>query len=292
MRNSRRRRLAELSEIAETGDWEQVYRRFALWEFPSEVRMGFQLAFLRPFAVPRMADVLLRAGSITQDPEKRAYHTGIVIHELIVDGLEGPRGRRMVAHMNRRHRDPHILQEDLTYVLCAFIVVPVRYAMRVGWRPVSAIEREASLRFYQRMGALMNIRDIPATYEAAAAILEHYERRNIAPSAGGLQLGRDVIGVLRRRLPAPLRPLAEPMFTSQLADERLIAALGLTKPGRTAKALSSALVRVRRKVEPLRQAPTKPSFYPGQSAGRIYPHGYTLDQVEGKDAAVTATHRN
>lgn len=292
MRNSRRRRLTELHAIAETGDWEQVYRRFALWEFPSEVRMGFQLAFLRPFAVPRMAEVLLRAGSITQDPEKRAYHTGIVIHELIVDGLEGARGRRMIAHMNRRHRDPQILQEDLTYVLCAFIVVPVRYAMRVGWRPVTAVEREASLRFYQRMGELMNISEIPPSYEAAEGILEDYERRHIAASAGGLRLGQDVIGVLRRRLPAPLRPLAEPMFTSQLDDERLITALGLMPPGRTAKALASALAQLRRKVEPLRQAPAKPSFYPGQAAGRIYPQGYTLEQVEGKGEPVAATGSN
>lgn len=289
MRSSRRRRLAELRETAEAGDWEHVYRRFALWEFPSEVRMGFQLAFLRPFAVPRMAEVLLNAGSITQDPERRAYHTGIVIHELIVDGLEGPRGRRMISHMNRRHRDPHIRQEDLTYVLCAFIVVPVRYAMRVGWRPVTSLEREASLRFYQRMGELMNIKDIPATYEAAEVLLEDYERRNVAPSAGGLKLGRDVIGVLRRRLPTPLRPLAEPMFTSQLEDERLIAALGLTSPGRVANALSFAVVQVRRRFEPLRQAPEGPSFYPGQPAGRIYPHGYTLDQIEGKDVDEAAT---
>lgn len=280
MHPTRARRLSELNALAVDGDWEEIYRRFTLWEFPTEVRMGFQLAFLRPFAVPRMAEVLLNAGIITGDPTRRAYHTGIVIHEIIVDGLDGPRGRRMVAHMNRAHRRPGVLQVDLTCVLCAFIVVPVRYTQAVGWRAPTAVEIEASFRFYRRMGSLMNIEHIPESYAAAAQMLDDYEREHVAPSSAGQRLGADIVAVLRRRLPRFARGVAEPLFVSQLASPAIADAVGLRSGGKAARAVVPVAIRVRRYLTRHRPAASAPSFTPGQSAGPVYPHGYSLDQID------------
>ena len=122
-------------------DWHEIYRRLTLWELPAEARFGFQLAFYRPFAVPRMASVLQHTGHFRRDTVRRAYDTGLVIHEIIWGGVDSERGRRMVKLMNALHDRPDIHAEDMTYLLNALIVVPTRFMDRYGWRRVTADER-------------------------------------------------------------------------------------------------------------------------------------------------------
>src|SRR3954463_7295996 len=53
--DERRQRLEEIDALDLESDWLEIYRRLTLWELPAEARFGFQLAFYRPLAVPRMA---------------------------------------------------------------------------------------------------------------------------------------------------------------------------------------------------------------------------------------------
>jgi len=254
-----------------------------LWDFAAEARMAFQLTFLRPFAVPRMADVLVNTGHITAHPERRAYDTGLLIHEIIADGLDGQRARHAISHMNRAHRSPGVLQEDLAYVLSAFVVVPIRYLTRVGWRPLLPVEIEATVRFYQRLGELMNIHWAPASYQEAADHFDDYEHRMIARSVSGVRLGSDVIAVLRQRMPAPARRLAGPLFASQLADDRVLHALGISGGSPVVRQAVAHAIQAHRVLTARRPAPTGPSFTPGQPAGRIYLHGYQLRDLTKSD---------
>ena len=63
MHPSRTQSMAHLRELARQGRWEELYQRTMLWEFPDDALLGFQLAFYRPFAVPRMAEILTAQGS-------------------------------------------------------------------------------------------------------------------------------------------------------------------------------------------------------------------------------------
>ena len=134
MHRDRRAHLASRAALIETGDWEGLYRLTMLVEAPAPARFGFQLAFLRPFAVPRMADVLVAAGGMSANPMRRTYDTGLLIYELIAAGLDSPTGRAVVSAINRAHRHRSINEEDMTAVLCAFIVTPLRHLVRASWR--------------------------------------------------------------------------------------------------------------------------------------------------------------
>lgn len=279
MHPERQRRTANLHELAARKHWEDYYRQLMLWEFPREARMGWQLAFLRPFAVPRMARILVQAGHLVHDPLKRAYDTGLIIYELVQDGIDGPRGRQMVAVMNRAHHGRAIEPEDMTYVLCAFIIAPLRYIERTGWRPLTSTDRQASLEFYSRMGRLMKIQHIPATYAEAEALYDDYEATMVAPSEPGAILGANLIKVLKGRLPAPGRPIASAIFTTLLDDRRVTAALGLQQPPGALRHLGHGATRLYGLIQRQRAPRTQPIFTPGMVAGKQYPHGYQLDQL-------------
>lgn len=66
-----------------------------------------------------MARVLASTGHLKADTARRAYDTGIVMHEIIYNGFDSPRAQKMVRLMVALHNRPDVHQADLTYVLNA-----------------------------------------------------------------------------------------------------------------------------------------------------------------------------
>ena len=280
MHPKRQARTEALNHLADQDEWEQYYQRLMLWEFPREARMGWQLAFLRTFAVPRMAQTLVDAGQLVDSPLKRAYDTGLIIYELVYGGTDSPRGRQMVSVMNRAHHGQGIVDEDMTYVLCAFMVTPLRYIQRTGWRPLTDNDQHASWAFYARLGKLMNIATIPDNYQAAAAFYDQYEAAMVAPSPAGNLLGTNLIKVLKYRFPAPARPVAAPLFVLLLADPAITEALGLTAPPQLLQRLTDKTCAVFGTISRRLPPRTTGIFTPGMATDKHqYPNGYHLSDL-------------
>lgn len=279
MHPERQRRTAELAALAQQESWEALYQRLMLDEFPYEARMGWQLAFLRPFAVPRTAATLVGSGELVHQTRKRAYDTGLVIYEIVYGGIDSARGRQMVALMNRAHHGHGIKQEDLTYVLCAFIVTPIRHIDLVGWRPVTHAEKESAAKFFARLGRLMNIREIPATYTEAEDFYDRYEAANVAPSNEGRKLGAGLIQVLKGMQPPFARPLATPVFAVLLNDPTVARAIGITPPPLPAQRLARWIMSARAAVISEMKPNNEPIFTPGMVIDEVYPRGYDLSDL-------------
>lgn len=280
MHPDRRKRTQALAELAENGEWQTLYQRLTLEEFPYEARMGWQLAFLRPFAVPRMAKILVDAGQLVDQPRKRAYDTGLIIYEIVHGGFDSPRAREMVRLINRSHHGFPIAAEDMTYVLCCFIVCPMRHIDLLGWRTLADAERESAVRFFGRLGELMNIENIPGTYAEAAAFFDSYEASNVAVSESSRVLTDNLIRVLKDLQPRAARPFTAATFTLLLNDRRVAAALGLRPPGRATERVVQQLLRIYGKVKRQLSPSKKVIFTPGTDGSKsMYPQGYELSDL-------------
>ena len=250
-----------------------------LYEFPEDAKLGANLAFYRVFSIPHIADLLVRSGEMTRRPAKRAYDTGLVIFELIASGFDHPRGRKMVRLLNSVHRPWPIAQEDFTYVLCAFIVVPMRWIERRGWRPLLPAEREAAAHFYAELGRRMGVRNLPRDYADAGRLLDTFEQHHRGPSPAARQLMSATQDVITRRLPRLLGARAAWLTSALLDEPKLSAALGLPRAGRSARRLVDLSYRLRAVVTRRRHPPTEPWFVPGRPAGTLYPDGYRLSDL-------------
>jgi len=284
MHPERRRRTAQLAQLAADHRWETLFQRLMLEEFPSAARMGWQLAFLRPFAVPRMARTLVRAGQLVDNPRKRAYDTGLIIYEIVHGGLDSPRARAMVSLINRAHHGRAIGGDDMIYVLCAFIVTPIRHIEWVGWRALTAEEKHSAVEFFGRLGRMMNIEVVPATYPEAEQLYDDFESRNTAPSPEGRVLGSNLVRVLKDMQPAAARPLATPIFTLLLRDRRVVEAIGLQPPSALLQWAIVRAARLRAAWQRTTPPSTKPIFTPGKPVRAIYPHGYELKELGPQEA--------
>lgn len=275
----RRARSEALAALNPSTDWHEIYRRAVLWELPREARLGFQLAFYRPLAVPRMAKVLARSGHFQSNTTRRAYDTGIVMHEIIYGGVDSDRGQKMIRLMNALHDRPGVKQRDLTYVLNALIVIPSRFIARVGWRPLHDTETTATWRFYTELGARMRIESMPASYSSAEEDLDRYEAEHLAPSSDGAALTEATVVALADRLPRLARPYAGQIMSTLIADRRVVDAVGLPTPAPWLAAATTSALAAKRLYERSRAPAAKPSFTPGQPAGTVYPRGYDINRL-------------
>jgi hypothetical protein len=81
---------------------------------------------------------------------------------------------RRAKHRATARRYP-ISNDDLRYVLAAFVVVPLRWLRDYGWRELTDVELRASVAYYRRQGTLMGIHDIPADLARFERLLDDYE---------------------------------------------------------------------------------------------------------------------
>lgn len=273
-------------------DWEATYRQMVIYDLASDIELGFFLAYYRNFAVPSIAATLQRNGEITQRPVKRSYDTAIVTYELICNGLDSDRGRHMIRLLNHVHRHVPGNNDDFLYVLLTLLVVPIRWARACGWRVPTPAEESAATRFYQELGARMNIGTIPATFAEAEQFFDDYERKNIAHSPGGAELMASTVQILKSRLPVPARPLAKTMLTAMFDDDRLTDALDLPRATQLSKATLNAVLEARNTIHRHRPLKTKPHFVPGEEGSSLYPNGYRLDDIGPENTMTPASQQN
>jgi ER-bound oxygenase mpaB/B'/Rubber oxygenase, catalytic domain len=264
---------------APTTDSAQLYRDMVLYTFATEIRAGFFIAYYRNFAIPSIAKTLASRGETAARPMKRSYDTGIVIHELIVNGFDSDRGQKMLDLLRRVHQNVPGSGEDFLYPLMTLLVIPLRWIDAHGWRELTDKERDAALDFYTEMGARMGLEPVPATFAEAAAFMDDYESRNLAASPEGAELLNATAAALAVRLPGPLKSRVTTVIALLMDKPEIVPALGLKPAPAWLRRVFHALLKIRAVITRARPVPTRPSFIPGTSGSSVYPDGYTLDQI-------------
>lgn len=257
-------------------DYLHIFRHTFDQTFGWEVHRALELAIFHTFAVPSISKVLDQTGEFAHRGQKRYDDTVVLMREIGRDGPTSPRGRAAIRRMNWIHRPYHVSNGDLIYVLATFIVVPVRWIGRYGWRDLTADEIRAAVRYYRTVGRLMGIRQMPESYPEFAGYLDAYERDHHSFTEANRQLAVSLIEVIGAWAPWPARPLARRCVTAALGSP-LRRALGLPEPSGLVRAGVHAALRSRaaliRLIPPLRHARKGPRRL------RSYPHGYALSEV-------------
>jgi len=239
---------------------------------------GFRAAYYRTFGVPRIAGLLATTGEVARDPLRRAMDTGLLMYELIDAGTRAERGREVIRMVNRFHGPYAIDPDDMRYVLCTFIVVPLRWIDEYAWRSCTTGERDAVTRFYGEIGRLMGMPDRPRTWDEAATFLDEFEAAHVRYSAEGAALMAASEAEIAQRLPRVVRPLAGRINALLLTDQ-LCGAVGVASPTRVSRSVFQAVMWGHAQVARHRGPRKEPRFRPGASARGLYPSGYRLSDL-------------
>jgi hypothetical protein len=276
-----RGRYANLQRIAALDpqvDWLEIYRLSATYEFPWDYQRALELALFRTFAVPYIGDVLDRAGEFRERAQRRYDDTALLLAEVLDNGPDSPRGRAAIRRINQQHGRWSIPNEYMVYVLTTFVVVPVRWIERFGWRPLHPNERAAAYAYYARLGELMGIREVPAAYDEMAAWSDAYERVEFGHADGGRRTADATLALFASWQPSPLRRFS-PALSRALMDAPLRDALGYPPAPAAAERLVTGALRTRALIE-RRLPPRRRSALTRESRYiRSYPDGYEIAEL-------------
>jgi hypothetical protein len=268
-------RIAQLDPETE---FVEIYRIMGGYEFPWDMTQSLGLALYRTYAVPSIGELLSQTGEFERRTHKRYADTGLILDAILEHGFGSGTGRSAIRRMNRMHGAYGISNDDMRYVLSTFVVIPMRWMDRFGWRAMTEAERVASANYYRELGRHMNIKDSPVTYHEFAALLDAYEREHFAYSPGGRAVSDATLALLAGFYPRPLRPLLR-RATLALLDAPLRAAFHYPDPGPVTSALTVAAFRARALVERRLPPRRRPVHVRELREFAIYPDGYSVVEL-------------
>lgn len=280
---SRTTRTALLAQLDPVQDCEVIGFLLACYEFPWDTQRSLELALLRVFGVAKGSPLLVATGALTRRTQRRYDDTVLLLAEVLENGIDHPRGRAALRRINQQHHRHPIPNDEYLYTLSTFIFEPIRWNARFGWRPLTAAEREATFQLWRRIGQLMGVREIPASYSAFERLNQDYERAQFRFHDANQELALATRNLmLGWFLPRPLWPLGAPVMHA-LLDPPMLDAVGLAPAPRWLQRLASGTLRLRARL--LRWLPPRrrPRLLT-RTRMRSYPHGYRLAEL-GDDRA-------
>jgi hypothetical protein len=259
-------------------DCEQIGYLLASYEFPWDTTRSLELALLRTFGIAKGTPLLAATGELTKRTQKRYDDTVLILAEILENGVDHPRGRAALRRMNTQHGRYAIPNDEYVYTLSTFVLEPIRWNARFGWRRMSRHECHAAYYVWREIGQRMGIRDIPPSYEALEQFNIAYEHEQFRYADANHRLavaGRDMM--LGWVLPRRLQALGAPVIHAML-DQPMLEAVGLPAPPRP---LRWALNRgMRARAQLLRQLPPRRRpWLATQRPNRTYPDGYRIEQL-------------
>lgn len=269
------RRIAALDPEV---DYEEVVRIVAHHEFPWDVQQALSFALFRTYAVPRIGRLLFETGQFTTDTQRRHDDTVLILDTIASDGMESASGRAAVRRMNDMHGSYAIDNDDMRYVLSTFVVMPSRWIESYGWRAGTDAEQLASVRYYQRLGHLMGIKDIPSTFAEFAGLMDSYERDHFGHDVGARAVAEATLDLFGSFYPWVPRRLMR-TFSLSIMEPHLCAAFGFRRPPAPAVRASRAALKLRAIV--VRRLPTRLMPKHGRDLREVksYGGGFRLENL-------------
>lgn len=266
----------QIARLDPEADCEQIVqltlRDCMLWD----VVRSLELALFRTFASPPVGSLLARTGEFDRNGQKRYDDTSLLLLNILRDGLDGTVGSAALERMNRTHAHYNIANEDFLFVLSTFVIDPIWWIDRFGWRRSTTNERQALFHVWRRIGQRMGLQDIPQTLDEMRSRSDAYVRERSRHTPENESVGRATIRIAQGWVPAVLRPLA-PGVVASLLDERTRTSMGLKRPNSLLRGAVLGSLKLRalglRLIRPL-LGDRDPNWPDGR---RSYPGGYTVD---------------
>ncbi|MDR7300847.1 oxygenase MpaB family protein [Haloactinomyces albus] len=261
-------------------DFHEIYRIVVAHEFPWDMNQSLSFALYRTYAVPGIGALLARTGEFTERTRKRYDDTGLILDAVLEHGFTSDTGRSAIRRMNRMHRAYSISNDEMRYVLCTFVVTPIRWMDAYGWRPFTETERIASANYYRELGRHMNIRDIPETHREFAELMDAYEAEHFGYDPGARAVADSTLALMTTLPPQHHAPAwLMRRFAMALMDDALLRAFDYPRPSPLMRMLSRGALWLRGRFVRFLPPRTQPLYARQLPTIRSYPDGYDIDRI-------------
>ena len=270
------RHVASLDPVA---DHATVVRLLSRYEFPWDFQQALSFALFRTFAVPSIGALLHETGEFTRRTQKRYDDTALLLDAMLEHGPARGDGREALRRMNRMHGAYAISADDLRYVLCTFVTMPIRWVDAYGHRALTPAEQLALATSYHELGRHMGIGEPPSTPQEFADHLDAYEAAHFGWSEGGRAVADATLDLFATFPPFGALPGGRALSRAAayaLMDDPLLDALRYPRPSRSVRAAVRGAVRSRGAAVRALPPRSRPKRAQDFASVRGYPRGFDV----------------
>ncbi|WP_158078625.1 oxygenase MpaB family protein [Microbulbifer mangrovi] len=242
-----------------------------LWDF----NRALEMALFRTFASPGISGLLARTGEFSRNGQKRYDDTSLLMLQLLRHGYDSPQGRAALQRINQTHAHFFISNDDYLFVLSTFMLDPIDWIARFGWRRLSEHEKMALFIFWRNVGERMGIKSIPDSLESMRRFSGEYVQENFRFHDSNRVVSTATFTVVESWLPRRLRPFVRPV-SAVLLDESTRRAVQLEAPGRFMAFIVPAVLKMRGRWLAVFGRSGEPDWPDGC---RTYPKGYMVETL-------------
>lgn len=273
----------------------QFTSRYIYGDFNFIAVKSLEFGLFKTYAIPSISKILYSTRELVDRCGRRYDDTDLLIREFLEHDPNEPRAMASIDRMNHIHSQYNISNGDYLYVLSVFVVEPIRWVERYGFRCPHEKERYAMHLRWKIIGEQMGIKDIPPSYEEMAIYLDEYEEKYMVYAKSNVKVGTATTDLFLSILPPKLRPMCKPAVHA-LCPPRLRKAMGFPDPPSLLVWCIDASLKLAgyfvRYLMPPRRVPSfrtsrepvavskntllYPKFHPFE---RTYEHGYKISEL-------------
>ncbi|MGD3109099.1 oxygenase MpaB family protein [Streptomyces sp. YGL11-2] len=269
--------LKEIRRLDPERDFLRIYRITATYEFPWDVTRALELALYRTYAVPSIGRLLAETAELTDRTQKRYDDTALLLDAVLEHGFDADEGRTALRRINQMHRSHDISNDDMRYVLCTFVVVPIRWIDRYGWRRLSEHEKCAIAAYYRTLGRHMGITEIPQTHQDFARCLDAYETAHFGWDPGARRVSDATLDLMAGWY-GPLAPVVRGASMA-LLDDTLLDAFRYDRPRPAVRKAVRGALKLRARAVRLLPPRRTPHYARQNPEIKGYPNGFRVAEL-------------
>ncbi|QHC24337.1 oxygenase MpaB family protein [Streptomyces sp. GS7] len=269
--------LEEIRRLDPERDFLRIYRITATYEFPWDLTRALELALYRTYAVPSIGRLLAETAELTDRTQKRYDDTALLLDAVLEHGFDGDEGRTALRRINQMHRSYDISNDDMRYVLCTFVVVPIRWIDRYGWRRLSEHEKRAIAAYYRTLGRHMGITEIPQTHQDFARCLDAYEKAHFGWDPGARRVSDATLDLMAGWY-GPLAPVVRGASMA-LLDDTLLDAFRYDRPRPAVRKAVRGALKLRARAVRLLPPRRTPHYARQNPEIKGYPNGFRVAEL-------------
>lgn len=259
-------------------DYEEISRNLADYEFPWDYYQALRIALFRTYAVPSIGGLLHDTGVFEADVQKRHDDTALLLWSISHFGIDSKDGHTSVRRMNQMHGSYAISNEDMVYVMSTFVVMPRRWLHDYGWRELNDNESASGVLYWQRLGKLMGIKNIPETAQEFEDYFDRYELDNFAFNDKSLAVANVTLALAAAPYPRIFRGAIN-LAMRALLDDRLLEAYRFAKPPKLLVFAIRTSLKLRARILAQMPARRAPKLIFDRPEVKHHRDGYDLNHV-------------
>jgi hypothetical protein len=184
----------------------EIFYRFGTLEFPFLNTKSLEFGLFKTYSIPSISSILLKTHEMERNMNKRYDDTDLLIREFTEHDPSHLRSQLAIQRLNFLHSHYPISNSDYLYTLTVFMVEPILWIQRYGYREAHHLEKESLHLVWCDIGKKMGIRDLPRSWEEGYAWMNEYEATRMRFHPANAIIANATVDLFLSILPAFLRP--------------------------------------------------------------------------------------